>query len=315
MNRFKGVIPALFTPFDGANRLNCDVLPKFLGFLKQCGAGGFFVCGSSGEGLLLNISERKRMAEAVVKEIAGELPVVVHVGAMNQSEAVELAKHAGKIKAQGVSAVIPFYYDYSLKNIMRYYEAIAKASDLPVIVYYLSQTGSTIFSDMGKVVENILALKNIYGIKFTAGNLHMFQTIKILSGKKLRFYGGQDQLALQFLATGVDGIIGLNYNYLPEIFAKIYREYQSGYIQKAVQTQEQITKLLFYEFRQFNRMTLGKTVLKLRGINIGSCRPPLGALAPKEIIWVAKKLSSMQRALEFNPEYCLKTGKTIRDGR
>jgi len=309
MNRFKGVIPALYTPFDGANRLNCAVLPKFLGFLKQCGAGGLFVCGSSGEGLLLNTAERKKMAEAVVRELAGELPVVVHVGALNQAEAVDLARHAGRIKAQGVSAIIPFYYDYPLQNIINYYEVIGRAADLPVIVYYLSQAGSGGFDAMEKFMEKIIAMKNIYGLKFTAPNLHLLQTIKVLAGKNLRLYGGQDQLALQFLVMGVDGIIGSNYNYLPEIFVKLYREYQTGSMQQALQTQELITRILFYEFRQFNRMALGKAVLKLRGINLGDCRPPLNSLDPKEIGWVAKRLSQLQSEFNFNRQYCLKTAK------
>lgn len=305
MNRFKGVIPALFTPFDGTSRLNCAVLPKFLGFLKQCGAGGLFVCGSSGECFLLNTAERKKMAEAVVREIAGELPVVVHVGAMNQNEAMELARHAGKIKAQGISAVLPFYYDYPSKNIKNYYEALAKASGLPVIVYYCAQAGNNSFFALEEFVENILAMKNIHGLKFTSYNLHMMQTIKTLAGKNLRFFGGQDQLALQFLVTGVDGIIGLNYNYLPEIFLKLYREYCSGSIQQARQIQERITRLLFYEFRHFNRMALGKAILKLRGINIGKCRPPLSSLTLKETFQVRTELATMQTALNFNPLYSL----------
>ena len=89
-----GIIPALVTPFDGKGEVNTSSLRTLVNRLVREGVGGFYVCGSTGEGLLLEEWERKQVLETVVDETNGSVPVVAHVGALSTRQAIRLAVHA-----------------------------------------------------------------------------------------------------------------------------------------------------------------------------------------------------------------------------
>ena len=73
----KGIIPALVTPFDDRGEVNTSSLRALVNKLIGEGVGGFYVCGSTGEGLLLEEQERKQILETVVEESNGSVPVII----------------------------------------------------------------------------------------------------------------------------------------------------------------------------------------------------------------------------------------------
>ena len=106
----KGIIPALVTPFDDRGEVNTSSLRALVNKLIGEGVGGFYVCGSTGEGLLLEEQERKQILETVVEESNGSVPVIAHVGALSTKQAVRLAVHARECGADAVSSIPPLYY-------------------------------------------------------------------------------------------------------------------------------------------------------------------------------------------------------------
>src|SRR5690348_2484091 len=126
MFTLKGVIPALVTPSDSRGNLDLKPIPKLIRFLLKRSAGGLFVGGTSGEGFFLDCDERKQLAEKVVEEVAGRVPVVIHVASLNFREALNLATHARIVGASAVSAVLPFYFTYKQDEIVDYYRAISE---------------------------------------------------------------------------------------------------------------------------------------------------------------------------------------------
>ena len=79
----KGIYPALFTPYDDTGAVSEKMLRRLVTALVKAGVDGLYLCGGTGEGLLLSTGERKRIAEIAVQEANGRIKVLVHVGALN----------------------------------------------------------------------------------------------------------------------------------------------------------------------------------------------------------------------------------------
>ena len=116
MKEIKGIIPAMVTPFDQNGEVNTDSVKKLVNVLIDENADGFYVCGSTGESLLLSLNERKLILDTVLEAVNGRVPVITQVGCIATREAVELAAHAKKAGADAVSSRPPFYYKFPEKS-------------------------------------------------------------------------------------------------------------------------------------------------------------------------------------------------------
>ena len=270
MKGFSGVIPALVSPSDRDGAVGVKVIPTLLAFLRDAGCGGFFVCGSTGEGLLMNAAERKAMAEAVVGELVGEAPVVIHVGALDVRESCELARHAREIGADGVASVMPFYYPYSLPEVRAYYNAVARAAQLPLVIYVRTRASERTFAPE-EFVDAVASVPHLYGMKYTAMSLHEMQTMQLLTEGRWRTFGGWDELALPYMTMGVDGLIGANYNYVPEPYVAIHKAFLMGEMDRAMALQETMTRFLS-AVTDVTPAVRAKAGLYLRGLDVGRPR-------------------------------------------
>src|SRR5882757_6020492 len=106
MTKFSGAWPALVTPFTERNQVNVPVLRKLTDYLIGKRIGGFYVCGSTGEGIYMSVAERKLVLETVIEQTNRRVPVIAHVGTMVASDAAELAQHAQQAGADGVASII-----------------------------------------------------------------------------------------------------------------------------------------------------------------------------------------------------------------
>ena len=102
---YSGIIPALVTPFTADGQVDTAALHLVVDYLLAHKVDGFYVCGSTGEGLLMTEAERCLVAETVVRQVAGRVPVIVHVGALATSTSEHLAAHARAAGADAVAAI------------------------------------------------------------------------------------------------------------------------------------------------------------------------------------------------------------------
>ena len=269
MKPLTGVIPALLTPFTDDGAVNCDGVARLVRFLLSAGVHGFYVTGTSGEWPKLSLDERKAIAEIVIAEVAGRVPIVIHVGHFSTASAVELAGHAARTGADYVSSVLP---SASLAETAAYYRAIATAG-LPVIAYYLEGAAGVPLNPR-LFVENI---KGIVGLKYTAPDMFPMQTVIHLSEGRLKVWGGHDQMALAALMMGATGVIGTSYNYMPEPFIQLYEAFRAGNAAEAARIQAEANRLS-YAVKQFGQATAYKAVLEMRGLPGMGCRAPALAL-------------------------------------
>ena len=132
---FHGILPAVVTPLNDEGAFCQGTFEALLEALYATGIHGLYVCGQTGEGMMQPVAQRKRVVEAAARCSPPGKQVIVHVGASATAEAIDLARHAAGIGATAVSSLPPVG-SYSFAEIRTYYEAVAAASDLPLLVYY-----------------------------------------------------------------------------------------------------------------------------------------------------------------------------------
>ena len=217
----------------------------------------------------MTIEERKRVVEVVMAEVAGQVPVIVHVGDIGTKKSIELAKHAYESGADAISSVTPFYWRFSDTDIFNYYKDITESTPLPMIIYNISLAGLVSFD----LVKKLATIEGVKGIKYTASTHFEIRKIKQELGEDFMVYSGSDEMAISGLAFGSDGIIGSFYNVIPELFLDLYRQFKAGNFQAAVTRQEQANRIILKAV-EYDYIALMKRMLAWSGIDAGYSRKP-----------------------------------------
>jgi len=267
-----GIAPALVTPFrEDFLGLDQHAIPDLIDSVLSKGVSGLFVCGATGEPWSMTLDERKKMAETTVKEVGGDVPVIIHVGyTQNTSESVELAKHAKKIGAQAVGSVPPINKSSDIQSVINHYKEIGSSTDLPFYVYWRADTAAQVTPE--EFLERMQNVPNFYGIKFTDYNFFFFQRLIQLSDGKLNCLTGPDEMFLAGLVMGSDGAIGTTYNFMPEHFVGIYQDFLDRQLDKAMKSQSDANELISLLI-QYGVISGTKSIMNRRGINVGITRP------------------------------------------
>ena len=208
---FEGVWPAVITPLNESGEPNHEAIEQLVELFVSQKLGGLYILGSTGQWPLLPLNYRREVAERVVKTAAGRIPVMVHVGATATDDAVELARHAESIGADGVSSVTPIYYSISADDAFLHYRRIGEASSRPLYVYHLSSVNQVTL-DSREYARRVLELPNIAGMKLTDNDLFRFGLIADVAGNRLRLFSGADGLVCHAALSGSVGAIGSFFN-------------------------------------------------------------------------------------------------------
>ncbi len=272
---FRKIWSALITPTNADESVNYDALERIVDLQIQDGVEGFYCCGSSGEGLLLTLDERKQVLEHVLKAADGRVPVISHVGTIRTKDVIDLADHAMSAGALAVSMIPPYYYKFSMDEIMGYYEDVIKAlPNVPAIVYNIPQfTGVEFNKDNA---GRLLANENIVGIKHTSTNLYALERMgQAFPGRAL--INGFDEQFLGAMAMGSIATIGTTVNLFAPLFHKVRDAFDQGDMALAYRWQHAINLRVEATVKLgiFNAMKYGWT---LRGVDCGFCRAPFKPL-------------------------------------
>lgn len=219
-----------------------------------------------------------RQVEIVMDEVAGKLPVVVHVGAISTRTSIELAKHAQSVGAAGISSVPPFYFKFSEDQIFGYYKDIAQATELPMIVYNIPLAGMMTVD----MIERLSRLENVKGVKYTGTALYEVTQIKDACKTDFQVYGGCDELGASNIALGVDGVIGSFYNCIPDLYVKIWNAVKAGEVEKAAKLQRVALHVINTGVKSGSMMACLKLWLRAAGVPAGYARRPFTNFTPQE---------------------------------
>lgn len=270
----KGIIPALVTPFKDDFSIDHDALRLMIDHHIANGVDGFYICGSTAECFLLTQDERKSLVETIVNHTAGRVPITAQIGNIGTAMAVDLAQHAAATGVDAVSSVPPFYFKFSVSELASYYEAIAKASNLPVIIYSIPA-----FSGVAITHENIktiLDASGAEGLKYTSYDLFELERIH-RAYPDLKLFNGHDEVFANALPIGLTGAIGSTFNVMPQKYQRIKAAYERGDNAAAAQMQADTNVLIDALIKTGVNAGI-KYLLTKRGIPCGNCRPPFGQL-------------------------------------
>lgn len=288
------IYSALLLPTDEKERIDYLALDAIIEEQIKDGVEGFYCCGSSGEALLMTLEERKQFLEAVLKKVDGRVPVISHIGTIRTHDVIELALHAKAAGADAVSMIPPYYYKFSLDELLSYYEDVLKAvPGLNVIVYNIPQFTGISFNkeNAGRLLDN----PNVIGIKHTCQDLYALERMRAEYPGKI-YLNGFDEMFAPSLMAGADGTIGTTVNLFAPVFLAIRGAFLQGDNQKALRLQSVINERVETMVKAgiFNAVKYGWSAY--RGIPCGTCRAPFKPLssAQKEL------LDNMFRQIDFD---------------
>ncbi|SIS02274.1 4-hydroxy-tetrahydrodipicolinate synthase [Peribacillus simplex] len=291
MKHLYGVTTAMVTPFDENGRVELDKVENLTEFLISKGVHCLYPLGTTGEMLRLSVHERKAVAESVVKKASNRVTVFIHVGAMNQDDTIELAKHAYEIGADGIGVVTPAFFGANDKELEEYFVTVASSvpEDFSIYLYNIPQCAANDLKTevAQKIVERC---KNVIGIKYSYPDfLRVNEYLNINKGD-FSVVPGADRLFLPALAMGCEGVVsGVSCAY-PEPFVATYNAFKENNVEKARKMQKIATEYC-ETLKNGSNMSYFKEALKIRGVDVGHMRAP-------QIDFTAEEIDLLRLALE-----------------
>ena len=277
MNKHTGVFPALLTPFTAEGRINDKELERLIAYNIKKGVAGFYVNGSTQEAFLLREEERRHIYR-LVKEICGDrVTLYAHIGCVSTEEAISYGHLATELGYDAVSAVAPFYYKFSVGEIKQHYRMIAKAVELPLILYNIPAFSgvSLTFDDFAELLED----DKMIGVKYISADHFMLQRLCAAFPHKC-FFNGYDETFAAGLIMGVGGGIGSTYNFMAEKYIKIMQLHKEGKMPEAFAIQQECNRILDILVRPDVGIMEGeKEIMTQMGFDFGPARSPFATLS------------------------------------
>ncbi len=228
---FRGSYVALVTPFSNGV-IDEAAFRKLVSWQIDQGTNGLIPVGTTGESPTLSHDEHKQVVELCIDEAAGRVPVIAGAGSNATAEAVDFVRHASQAGADAVLVVTPYYNKPTQNGLMRHYEAVADASDVPVVIYDIP--GRSVVS---MDVDTMVALAehdNITGVKDSSQDLSRPTMLANAIGPGFSMLSGEDGTALPFRAAGGHGCISVTANIAPRLLSDMHAAWDKGDIADAM---------------------------------------------------------------------------------
>lgn len=290
---FAGIFPALFTPFNAKDEIDFDVLNRMLRFQVRNGVKGFFVGGTTGEGLLLSDDERVELVKHVVEACKTDdflknknLTVVAHVGHPSSNAAANLAKRSEKAGADWIASVGPLFYRNSFEGTVKHYTTISQATDLPFMIYAFL---ASIVPERDKALFDI---PNVAGMKYTGTDLFSVQQLARLIDHPVALISGMDEQFVAAQTMGFQAGIGSTYNFAPGFYTRILELCNKNKFQEAAIEQQAINKVT-YLLTLYENWSYRKAFMRYIGLDCGSCRPPFEPITDQQYSELEKQLDAI----------------------
>lgn len=284
----KGILPAMVTPLNDDNTIKKDGAVKLIKRHVQDGADGLYVCGATGEGVVLQKNTRMDMCELVISEVKKAVPVIVHVGAIDLKTALELARHAEKSGADAIASIPPFYYPYGNDSIYSYYKELASAVNIPVMIYY-APLGNTVLN--AKLIAKMFKdFDNVTSLKWSVRDYCDLINVKDMTNGEINILNGPDETMICGLMAGADGAIGSTYNIMLKYAKNILKAFAKSDMQTCRIVQTHINRVINILMETGCFLQALKYTLFLQGIDVGNAVYPFNPFDNKTKSEIKEKL-------------------------
>ncbi len=273
---FTGSLVALITPMREDGSVDERALESFVEWQITEGTNGVVPVGTTGELPTLNHDEHRRVVEITVAVARGRVPVIAGAGSNSTAEAISLAHHAGKVGADGVLVVTPYYNKPTQEGLVLHFTAVADAAGIPLIIYNIPSRSVV---DMSvETMARLARHPNIVGVKDSTQNLARPLHTRRACGRDFVQLSGEDHTALAFLAAGGDGCISVTGNVAPRLCSEMHTAWRDGQPGAAMALQERLLPLHDALFAETSPAPV-KYAASLLGHTHETCRLPLAPIA------------------------------------
>lgn len=238
---FKGSMPALVTPFrNGA--VDEKGFQDFVDWQVKSGSHGLVPVGTTGESPTLTHEEHKRIIELCIEAASGRVPVMAGAGSNNTEEAIDFARHAEKVGANGLLVVTPYYNKPNQAGLIAHFKAIDAAVGIPIYIYNIP--GRSVIDMLpATMAELFKTTRNIKGVKDATANMARVSQQRAACGPDFVQLSGEDITALGFNAHGGSGCISVTANVAPALCSEFQEASLAGDFAKALSIQDRLAPL------------------------------------------------------------------------
>lgn len=275
---FRGSWVALITPMVEAGRIDYDSLKRLVDFHLKNGTQGLVIMGTTGEAATISFAEQLDVISAVCAQVQGRIPVIAGNGANATAEAVERTKALDKLPIDGFLTVTPFYNKPMQKGMILHFNAVAAATDKPVLLYNVP--GRTGVDLLPQTVAELAKTPNIVGIKEATGSMERLAKLQQLCPADFMLLSGDDASACEFMLRGGHGVISVTTNIAPKAMATLCQFAMANDREKAEHTDKQLQALHRDLFIEANPIPAKWALLKMGLISSDVMRLPLTQLEP-----------------------------------
>jgi 4-hydroxy-tetrahydrodipicolinate synthase len=284
---FGRVITAMVTPFDERGDLDLDAAVELANWLVENGSDGLVLSGTTGESPTLTESEELVLFRTVRDAVS--VPVIAGAGSNSTASAVEQTKRASELGVDAILSVTPYYNRPSQAGLEAHFRAVAAATELPVVLYDIpGRTGRKIDTDT--LLRLAHEVPNIVGLKDAAGD--PAETARLIAGAPSGFevYSGDDALTLPLLAVGAVGVISVASHWIGRQMGEMIDAFAKGDVDSARRINAGLIASYDYETGLDAPNPIPtKALLRVLGLKVGECRPPMGP-APDGLAERARKV-------------------------
>ena len=279
-NTFKGVFTALITPFTEYNTVDYASLEKLVDAQIEAGIDGLVPCGTTGESPTLSHEEHDRVIAQTIKFAAGRVPVIAGTGSNATNEAIRLSQHAQDSGVDAVLLVNPYYNKPTQKGLYLHFKAIADSVSVPCILYNIKgRTGVNLET------ETLLRLEsecpNIVAVKEASGSLDQMSSVISKTDDAFSVLSGDDNLSLELIRRGGDGVISVASNLFPKEMARMIHAALDGNFEEAEKYNSWFEEFFKVCFVETNPIPI-KTAMAKEGYCKEIFRLPLCTLESEE---------------------------------
>ncbi len=228
---WKGVFPALLTPFTADDKLDLAMYEKNLAAQVDASVHGIIIGGSLGEASTITVKEKEELVEFSVEYLNGKIPVILNIAESSTKDAIQQVINAHNWGADGIMLLPPMRYKSDDRETITYFKAVANSTELPIMIYnnpvdYKIDTRPDMF-------DELVDCKNITALKESSRDVTNLTRMKNRFGDRFKILCGVDTLAMEELCLGADGLVAGLVCAFPAETVAIYNLVEAGKIAEA----------------------------------------------------------------------------------
>jgi 4-hydroxy-tetrahydrodipicolinate synthase len=259
---FGRILTAMVTPFTDDGAVDLEGAARVASHLADHGHDGIVVSGTTGEAPTTSVAEQGDLLRAVIDAAGDRATIVAGAGTNNTAHSVELAEQAVKAGADGLLLVTPYYSKPTQEGVAAHFETVARAADLPVMLYDIPGRTATKIAE--ETYVRLARTPSIVAVKDAVGDL--YRGVRVMEETGLAFYSGDDVLNLGWLTHGGCGLVSVVGHVAGDQHAAMVRAVDEGDLGEALAIYRRLVPVIAAIMTRAPGAMMAKAAMELLGV-------------------------------------------------